>query len=57
MIEQGRIRATELVQSGREVIEETQTRVSSAMERTRTGEDTAQTNAEHTEGQPPHQPL
>jgi gas vesicle protein len=57
MIEQGRLRATELVQSGRDALDQTQSRVSSARERTGSGDETQRTSSERTEGQPPHQPL
>lgn len=57
MIEQGRLRATELVQSGRDVLDQTQARVSSTLERAGAGDETQQASSERTEGQPPHQPL
>jgi gas vesicle protein len=60
MIEQGRIRATELVQSGRDVLDQTQTKVNAAIDRSRTAQDqnADRSPEDQAEGQqPPHQPL
>lgn len=61
VIEQGRIRATELVQSSRDVIEQTQSKVTTALERSRTAssaDQTASNTDEQAEAQqPPQQQL
>lgn len=60
MLEQGRIRATELVQSGRDALDQTHSKVNTAIDRSRTTQDAnaERPSREQTEGQqPPHQPL
>ena len=64
VVEQGRIRATELIQSGKDLIEQGQTKVNATMDRintTSTGGQTAdqtdQSSRQEEGAQPPHQQL
>jgi gas vesicle protein len=62
VIEQGRLRATELIQSGREMLDQGQTMVNTAMERSRPSSAGGQTptdqgTRQEEQVQPPHQQL
>jgi gas vesicle protein len=61
VIEQGRIRATELIQSNRDLVDQGQSMVNSAMERVRGtqvgGQSTEQTDTDTRSSETPHQQL